>query len=175
MELQRRLYVLTLLILFLLGGGVAGFWILGRFEGHEPTLIESLYQTVITLATVGNKTPFLADVWYGQLFIIVLVMSGMGILLVFATTVTAFFVEGEMRHIYRRKRMDKVLSYIQNHFVVCGAGDTGAHVIEELLAIRDDDGKHFLYNPPPEHVLEVGTTLIVLGPTASVQKIRTAT
>lgn len=339
MDLHRRLYVLTVLILFVLGGGVVGFWVLGRVEGHEPTILEALYQTVITLATVGNKTPYLAEVWYGQAFIIVLVLSGMGVLLVFATTVTAFFVEGEMRQIYRRKRMDKVLGTIQDHFVVCGAGDTGAHVLEELiashqpvvivdaseeriqrlveqhsdklpfvvgqaadddvlskaglvrakgivialpddrdalfvtvtarqanpkirivarandaaderrlrragadavvsppriggmrmasevarpqvvsfldnmlrgqekalrieeialtagsemigkalrdtnlrsqellvLAIRDEDGKHFLYNPPPEHVLEQDTTLIVLGPTASVQKIRNMT
>jgi voltage-gated potassium channel len=41
-----------------------------------------------------------------------------------------------------------------------------------VLAIRDVTGEHFLYNPPPEHVLEEGSTLIVLGPVESVHTIR---
>ncbi len=136
MDIQRRLYILSVLILFVIAGGVAGFWSLGRLAGHEPTLLNSLYQTIITLTTVGNTKPPLADVWYGQLFIIALLMSGMGVLLVFATSVTAFFVEGEMRQIYRRKRMDKILKKIHDHIIVCGAGDTGLHIIEELLSSR---------------------------------------
>jgi voltage-gated potassium channel len=136
MNIHRRLYVLSFLLLAVCAGGVSGFWILGRIAGRDPTLLDSLYQVVITLATVGNKTPDLADVWYGQLFIITLVMTGMGVLLVFATSVTAFFVEGEMHQIYRRKKMDKALKKLKSHIIVCGAGDTGSHVIEELLSSR---------------------------------------
>jgi voltage-gated potassium channel len=61
---------------------------------------------------------------------------GMGVLFVFATSMTAFFVEGEIRHIFRRKKMDKALASITNHIIVCGAGDTGGFVIEELLRSR---------------------------------------
>lgn len=136
MDIQRRLYILSVLIFFVIAGGVAGFWGLGRLAGCEPTLLESLYQTIITLTTVGNTKPFLADIWYGQLFIISLLMSGMGVLLVFATSITAFFVEGEMRQIYRRKRMNKILEKIHDHIIVCGAGDTGSHIIEELISSR---------------------------------------
>jgi voltage-gated potassium channel len=134
MDLQRRLYVLTILILIIVGGGVIGFWTLGRLAGFEPSVLDCLYQTVITLSTVGNKTPEVANTWYGELFIVVLVLSGMGVLLVFATTVTAFFVEGEMRQLYRRKKMDKILRDIENHIIVCGAGDTGGYVIDELIS-----------------------------------------
>ncbi len=136
MEIQRRLYILSVLIVIVIAGGVAGFWGLGRLAGHDTSILESLYQTVITLTTVGNTKPPLADIWYGQLFIICLLMSGMGVLLVFATSVTAFFVEGEMRQIYRRKRMDKILKKIRNHIIVCGAGDTGSHIIQELLSSK---------------------------------------
>ncbi len=134
--MNRRLKVLSLLFGVIFAAGIIGFYTLGRIAGMEPPVLECAYQTVITLATVGNKTPMLADVWYGQIFIILLIMSGMGIILVFATTVTAFFVEGEMRNIYRRKKMDKALDKLENHIIVCGAGDTGGYIIEELIGSR---------------------------------------
>ncbi|MBN2494060.1 MAG: potassium channel protein [Deltaproteobacteria bacterium] len=133
MNIQRRLAMLSILFGIVFAAGIAGFWILGRFAGMQPTVLECAYQTVITLATVGNKTPELANVWFGQIFIIGLIISGMGVLLVFVTTVTAFIVEGEMRSIYRRKKMDKALDKIRDHVIVCGAGDTGGYVIEELI------------------------------------------
>jgi voltage-gated potassium channel len=131
--MKRRLTVITILIVIIIGTGIAGFWTLGRAAGAQPTVLDCAYQTVITLATVGNMTPKLAEVWYGQVFIIVLILSGMGVLLVFATTVTAFLVEGEMHQIFRRKKMDKALQNMKDHIIVCGAGSTGANVIEELL------------------------------------------
>jgi voltage-gated potassium channel len=92
---------------------------------------------VITLSTVGSREIHpITDLWYGKLFIVGLILSGMGVLFVFATSMTAFFVEGEIRHIFRRKKMDKALANITNHIIVCGAGDTGGFVIEELLRSR---------------------------------------
>ena len=41
-----------------------------------------------------------------------------------------------------------------------------------VLAIRDSSGKNYLYNPPPDQILEEGSTLIVLGPVESVHDIR---
>ena len=135
MNLQRRLAIQSLLIVVVIAMGIVGFYILNQLMGIQASILDCAYQTVITLATVGNKTPELANVWYGQLFIIVLILAGMGVLFVFATNLTAFFVEGEMRQIYRRKKMDKALNCLINHTIICGAGDTGYHVIEELLSI----------------------------------------
>jgi voltage-gated potassium channel len=117
--------------------GIIGFFVLGRVAGGEPTVIDCAYQTVITLSTVGSREILpVSNLWYGKLFIVGLILSGMGVLFVFATSMTAFFVEGEIRHIFRRKKMDKALSNISNHIIVCGAGDTGGFVIEELLRSR---------------------------------------
>ena len=92
------------------------------------------YHAVITLATVGSREMHpLTDVWYGQLFIISLVLMGMGLLLALATSVTAFLVEGEILNIFRRRKMDKALQGMRDHYIVCGAGATGTYVIEELL------------------------------------------
>ncbi len=58
------------------------------------------------------------------------------------------------------------------------AGPAGRNLVRQdlrVLAIRDQASDHYLYNPPPEQILEEGSTLIVLGPTQSVQQFRTMT
>jgi len=134
MNLQRRLYYLSVLFVIVFATGIGGFYVLGRFAGAQPSLIDCAYQTVITLTTLGSREMLpLSDLWYGKAFIIILMFSGMGVLFVFATSLTAFLVEGEVRNIFRRKKMDKALLKLKDHFIVCGAGDTGGYVIEELL------------------------------------------
>jgi voltage-gated potassium channel len=137
MNLQRRVLLLSIAIVVVIAVGIIGFFILGRVAGSEPSIIDCAYQTVITLSTVGSREiKPLTDLWYGKLFIVGLILSGMGVLFVFATSMTAFLVEGEIRHIFRRKKMDKTLHDLNNHIIVCGAGDTGGFVIEELLRSR---------------------------------------
>jgi voltage-gated potassium channel len=134
MDLQRRVLLLSIAIIVVIAVGIIGFFVLGRVAGGQPSVIDCAYQTVITLSTVGSREiKPLTDLWYGKLFIVGLILSGMGVLFVFATSMTAFLVEGEIRHIFRRKKMDKALENLDNHIIVCGAGDTGGYVIEELL------------------------------------------
>lgn len=134
MSLQKRLLILSGLIALIFAGGTAGFYSLGKLAGGQPDLLDSLYQTTITLTTLGSREmPPLTDLWYGKVFVIVLMFAGMGVLFVFATSLTAFLVEGELRHIFWRRKMDKLLESLQNHIIVCGAGATGVFIIEELL------------------------------------------
>ena len=137
MEMQRKVFLLSIAIVVVIASGILGFYVLERMAGGEPSIIDCAYQTVITLSTIGSREMKpLTDLWYGKMFIIVLVLAGMGVLFVFATNVTAFLVEGEIRQIFRRKKMDKALHNLKNHIIVCGAGDTGGYVIEELLRSR---------------------------------------
>jgi voltage-gated potassium channel len=137
MNMQRKVFLLSIAIVVVIASGILGFYVLERVAGGSPSVIDCAYQTVITLSTIGSREMKpLTDLWYGKLFIIVLVLAGMGVLFVFATNVTAFLVEGEIRQIFRRKKMDKALQNLKNHIIVCGAGDTGGYVIEELLRSR---------------------------------------
>lgn len=134
MDIQKRLYGLGIAFVVVFLAGIAGHYVLARIAGITPTLLECAYQTVIILSTLGSRemSP-LNEAWYGQLFTVFLVFSGVGVLFALATTMTAFFVEGEVRQIFWRKKMDKLLAHLKNHIIVCGAGDTGNYVIEELL------------------------------------------
>lgn len=134
MLLRRGLIQLGLATAFVFLAGTFGFYALSRVAGGSPDLLECAYQTVITLATVGSREMHpLADVWYGKLFIISLVLTGMGVLLALATSVTAFLVEGEVLNLFRRRRMERILSKMHDHYIVCGAGATGGFIVDELL------------------------------------------
>jgi voltage-gated potassium channel len=91
--------------------------------------------TIITLSTVGYgeiipMTPV------GRGFASFLIIFGMGTLLYFASTVVAFWVELDMTKVRRRRKMQKNISAVENHIIVCGVGTTGGHVVRELIATK---------------------------------------
>ncbi|MBI2456935.1 MAG: TrkA family potassium uptake protein, partial [candidate division NC10 bacterium] len=62
-----------------------------------------------------------------------LILGGTGSLAYGLSVVTAFIVEGELRDVLGKRRMEKALARLHGHVIVCGAGETGKHVVEELL------------------------------------------
>jgi len=52
------------------------------------------------------------------------------------STVTAFLLETNLNHAYRRRRMQAAIDTLSGHFIVCGAGRIGGYVIDELHADR---------------------------------------
>lgn len=122
---QKIIQALVLLVLILLIGTV-GY----RFLEGWP-FIDALYMTVITLATVGfSEIHPLSDL--GRIFTIFLIMGGMGGILYGISEVTAFVVEGEMTGLLRRRRMDLAIEKLTNHYVLCGWGNIGYHILEEM-------------------------------------------
>ena len=107
--------------------GMLGFHFI---EGWD--YFDALYMTVITLATVGfSETHPLT--FAGRIFTIVLIMGGIGVITYGVTAITTFVIEGEMRGYLRRNKMNKAISKIGGHYIVCGGGTGGKYVIEELM------------------------------------------
>ena len=122
----RRALQLSALLLFILCAGVLGYHYL---EGWS--LFDSLYMTVITLATVGyGETHPLTMA--GRAFTMFLILGGMSIIFYALTEITTFVVEGEMTGILRRRRMNRQINKLKNHYILCGAGRSGSHVLNEL-------------------------------------------
>jgi voltage-gated potassium channel len=109
--------------------GTLGFWVI---EAGQATVADCLYMTVITLSTVGYAEVFPLN-GTGRVFTSVLIVFGMGTLLYFGSTMTAFWVELDMRNVHRRKRMENKIRQLKDHIIVCGLGTTGIHVVRELL------------------------------------------
>jgi voltage-gated potassium channel len=99
-------------------------------EGFSP--LKSLYMLVITFATIGfgDVVPVTNA---GRIFTICIVISGFTVGLYAIGKISAFFVEGELSKLLKQRKMNKTLESMKDHYIVCGYGKTGKHVLEELL------------------------------------------
>jgi len=154
MNLRERLRLAILLLVVILLAGTAGYmWI----EGW--TILDSIYMTVITLASVGfMEVHELSHA--GRVFTIVLILGGLGTLLYVISTVTAFVVEGELRDILRRKRMEKRIKALSGHYVVCGLSRTGRQIAQELEKTRRE---FVVIERDPERLRSLGEEDAVLA------------
>lgn len=133
--IRRRLLVGLIAVLVVISVGTVGYWLLG---GGRWTLFECLYMTVITITTVGYGETLagMDQVEYARAFTIVQLVFGTGVLVFFASTITAFVVEGDLKDALSAGRLKKRIARMTDHVVVCGAGSTGRYIIEELIAHR---------------------------------------
>ena len=112
--------------------GATGYWILGHGRWQ---FAECVYMTVITLSTVGfGELSQMHEVPGARPLTIMLIVSGVGALAYVQGNLTALLVEGVIGQVLRRNRMRNAIAKLTRHVVVAGAGSTGKHVIEELVA-----------------------------------------
>ncbi|HSD51431.1 MAG TPA: potassium channel protein [Candidatus Methylomirabilis sp.] len=130
MRLQKRLAQIGTLFLLVFTAGTTGFM---AVEGWP--FFDALYMTTITLSTVGFQEVHPLSTG-GRLVAMALILGGTGSLLYGLSVVTAFIVEGELTGLLGKRRMEKALERLHGHVIVCGAGETGKHVVEELLKTR---------------------------------------
>lgn len=129
--IKRLVMGLLLLVIVVVGGGI-GYYLIG---GGRWQFSDCIYMTVITVTTVGYGE-ILRDmdrVEYARAFTVILLVFGTGSIVYFASTVTAFIIEGDLRNVLFASRLKKRMKRMKDHVVVCGAGSTGRNVIEELL------------------------------------------
>jgi voltage-gated potassium channel len=130
--LTKRLAMgLVLLVVVMIGGGI-GYYLIGH---GRWALGDCVYMTVITVTTVGYGEVLsdMEHVAYARTFTMILLVFGTGSIVYFASTVTAFIIEGDLRNVLFASRLKKRMKRMKDHVVVCGAGSTGRNVIEELL------------------------------------------
>ncbi len=123
---RDRLFGVAGMLLACLATGTLGYKLI---EGWS--LFDSLYMTVITVGTVGyGETHPLST--GGRVFTMFLILGGIGLFTYGFSTIAAVVIEGEMSVAFRRRRMEKAIKGLSDHFVVCGAGHTGGVICAEL-------------------------------------------
>jgi len=130
MNIRQRLQVAVLLLLGMLTFSVAGYRLLG---GSSVRFLDALYMAVTVLS--GRTFGEIVDSTHNpglRIFNMVMVFFGVIIMVYVFSVVTAFFVEGELNQIFWRRKMDKKILELKDHYIVCGLGDTGRYVIDEL-------------------------------------------
>jgi len=133
-SLGKRLLTGFLALLVVVFGGSLGYYLIG--DGRWA-FRDCIYMTVISVTTVGygEMLEGMDRVPYARAFTVVLLLFGTGSIVFFASMVTAFVVEGDLRNALFASRLKKRMKRMKEHIVVCGAGSTGRHVIEELLKV----------------------------------------
>jgi voltage-gated potassium channel len=110
--------------------GSTGYYII--FNG-EPKFLDCLYMTVVSLTTVGyGEVLEVTGNDTAQIFTMILITFGMGLILYGISSLTALLLEGELSGIFRKKKMAKQIDKLNDHYIVCGGGETGSGVIVEL-------------------------------------------
>jgi voltage-gated potassium channel len=107
--------------------GTVGYLLLGF------TLLEALYQTITTVATVGfREVRPLSPM--GQVFTMVLILLGVGTVLYSLSVILEAVTEGHLREHLERRHMDKVIAAMSGHVIICGYGRVGRAAAEFLAA-----------------------------------------
>lgn len=131
---KRKIIASLLIFCMVLLGGAVGFKFFG---GPEWSWLDSLYMTVITLSTVGYEEPVdLNTNPAARVFASVFIIVCLGTIAFVISSITAFVVEGELKNILWRKKMEKNISRLKDHYIVCGSDATAQTVVSELLLTK---------------------------------------
>ena len=120
---NRKIYIL-IYFFFLLFIGTYGFYIIGQ---PDWTVIDSIYMTIITLTFgYGEVQPLgeIGKIW--AILVIIFGVSGIGVLV---TTLREEIMQIDQ---YKKRKMMKKISKLNNHFIICGFGRMGAVIAREL-------------------------------------------
>lgn len=125
--LNRQFILIFISIITIWCIGVCGYIII-----EDWNFLDSLYMTTISLTTVGyTETRPLSD--QGRIFTMILITVGMGLFFYSLSKMAESIFNGHLKGIFEKKRMDKIISKLSDHFIVCGYGRIGQIVVRELL------------------------------------------
>jgi len=114
--------------------GTVGYRVIG---GPQYSWMDCFYMTFITIATIGfGEIVDLSHSPGGRLFTIFVALSGIGVSTYIMSTVVAYLVEGRISDILWRRRMEKNIRKLAQHYIMCGIGRVGRNVANELAATR---------------------------------------
>ncbi|NJD55946.1 MAG: potassium channel protein [Nitrospirae bacterium] len=125
-ELRRKFIFAVGLVLLVVSFGTVGYMTIERWD-----FIDALYMTVITLASVGFKE--IHDLSFiGRIFTMFLIIGGVGSVAYALSTGAKIILEGELQEVYGRRRLEKKIRELSNHYIVCGYGRMGKIICREL-------------------------------------------
>jgi len=139
-QLQRiivRIVWAGVVVVALTGIGTLGFY---DIAGDDANWSDALYMTLITISTVGYGEIVPLHSISERLFAGFVAIAGLGALTFLFTSLSVFFLEKDLDHSLRRRRMEKRIQKLRQHFIICGFGRVGRSVGGEL----QNTGRHFV-------------------------------
>jgi voltage-gated potassium channel len=162
-----RASIILGLLLGLLGVGTVGFH---AIEGWG--WFQSFYATMMTISTIGGD-PENQLSHSGEVFNVVLIFMGLCVVGFAVGSLTTAVVEFELGSFFGRRRMEKEISRLKNHFIICGAGRVGRHIAME---IHDRNLPMIVVEKDPDRAqwVQAQEIPLIIGDASSEQTLREA-
>jgi len=128
LDRSPHLLVCILLFVFLILGGTLGYMFIEQWP-----FADAIYMTAITLSTVGfSEVKTLSSV--GRIFTMVLIISGVSFVFYVLGSVLQFMMEGHIRRILGRRKLEKEIRGQKGHYIICGYGRVGTSICDALAS-----------------------------------------
>ena len=123
---HNRLRISLILLALTLAFGTLGFYI---FE--DMSLFDAFYMTIITISTVGfSEVKPLSSI--GRIITILIISTGITIGAYTIGMLLRMLIEGELSRTFGRKKLEKSISVLKAHWIICGFGRIGTIICQEL-------------------------------------------
>ena len=126
MKTLRNLKFLTGALLLVIVCGTAGFHYI---EGWP--WFDGFYMVITTLTTIGyQETHPLSHA--GRVFNVGVIVCGVALVFLAIGSLTQALLEFELQHFFGRRRMEREIGRLTDHYIICGAGRVGRSAAREL-------------------------------------------
>jgi len=124
----RHLKISLTILLLLVSAGTVGFVTIEHWR-----FLDALYMTIITLGTVGFKEVHdLSDT--GKIFTISLIVVGVSVLGYIVGSLAQIMFEGQIQRVIGRKKVEKKIEALHDHYIICGFGRIGSLICKEFFS-----------------------------------------
>jgi voltage-gated potassium channel len=123
---KLKIALLILLTIFIVG--TIGFHFI-----EEWNFVDSFYVTITTLSTVGYGD-FVPRTTEGKFFAVFIIIFGVGTMLYSFGLISEEVIEGRLRKLLGRGKLEKMIEKMSNHYIICGCGRIGFLICRELAA-----------------------------------------
>ena len=142
----RHLRKIGILLLLVMAIGTAGY----HFIEHWPWF-DGFYMVVTTLTTIGYQEVHPLS-HAGRVFNVFIILSGVSLLLLGVGLLSQALLEFELQSFFGRRRMEREIGRLDQHYIICGMGRVGRSVARELarrpvpfVIIESAEGKRQRY------------------------------
>ena len=122
----RNLRVIFSLLLALVVVGTIGFHLIEHWSWFD-----SFYTVLITVTTIGTNSEPMTEA--GRAFSVFVIIVGVGLVFLAIGALASALLEFELHKVFGRRRMEREIARLKDHYIICGAGRVGRSVVRELI------------------------------------------
>ena len=125
-RVRRQFFFSLVLIVLVIVTGTAGYVVIEKWS-----LLDAIYMTVTTITTVGYREVHDLST-AGRVFTLFLIVFGVGTILYTLNNAARIVIEGEIQQMFGRRKLEKRIKELRNHYIVGGYGRMGSVICKEL-------------------------------------------